>query len=508
MERKITGGAARGVLAASLFLATFLGSAKEGNAIGEATPPAAASSINIPPNTIGEQRALVLLANSNLDRSEPITKDRAREIMFGQSGETVNNFIREVSYGKTWFSGDAGDVKGYFSITINTADCNAGSYMTQVDEQARRAGVSLSSYRRIVYAINGTPCGSGATFMDGNPISIRSGVFDLTNLMVWIHEVAGHNMGIMHATALECPGGVSIDSYTKCGEAILEKDIWDVMGTSTWVAGMWPFGFNGPHRAALGFIPPANIREITKEGNYTIRNVEEATSDTQLLKIKKQDTNEYYYLSFRKAVGFFDSSLPSSFTSGTSIHKWNDDPRTNTMLLDSTPTSSSRFYDAPLTDGSTFRDPSNSLEVTQVSHNSSEVVVQITSPALRPHLSAAITGPSVLQPGEAPTFAASFSSDTGAPSVGDIWLYRLDGRPITASCLWSMGPLCRAWTINFTNTTPFTAVNLPNRLEPGDYLGFGMVYDSSGPKCSGAYEILGGDWLDCGDRDVFTLKVL
>ncbi len=491
-------------------LATILGKAGNGQAL-KGLAQASTSTINIPSNALGEQKTAVILMKSQFDR-EPLTKEQFRDRIFGETGTSINRFYKENSFNKTYFTGE---VFGWYPVHFDqgcSTPVNQGlstsdflSYAaTLAENAAKAAGVDLNPYPKRIYVFTSATCS-----ITGAGTTNRVWLFNPTAFGDLTHEV-GHSLGAGHANLLTC-GALSIDTYSKCYEQNT-GDLWDVMGINHLnfhSSDYQIFQFNGAHKAAMGWIPPENITTAGTDGTtYTIKPTEATTTGTQLLKIQKPDTNEWYYLDYRQPIGF-DADLPTAFVNGATLRIWNEDPGTPTKLLDTTPQTPGVFEDAPLSDGNFFYDQINNIKITQVSHNSSEVVVQITSPSLRPHLSAAITGPSVLQPGEAPTFAGQFSSDSGAPSVGDIWLYRLDGKPITTtSCLWSSGPLCRAWTINFTNTTPFTAVNLPNRLEPGDYLGFGMVYDSSGPKCSGAYEILGGDWLDCGDRDVFTLKVL
>lgn len=477
--------ALRGLLPASLFLASILGSPGEGNASKNLLPDTA--SFTVPPNTIGEQTTAVLLVKSNLLDTEPTTRDAVRQKVFGENGNTVNNYIKESSFGKTWLRGD---VFGWYKILMETT-CDITSFADQARAEAARE-VNLSLYRRTVFVFNGAVCTDR-----GNGRQNISWIFDHTNIR-WFHHEIGHNFGILaHAGLLYC------QNLSDCTNPDY-GDKWSVMGLSGYDDTAPIFQLNGPHKAALGWIPQTNIREVTSNGVYDIRNIEEATREIQLLKIKIPGTEDYYYASFRKAAGFFDSNLPPAFTSGASLHKWNENPASNTLFIDTNPQTRRDFSDAPLSDGRTFTDPTNGIEITQITHTADNVTLNVSSRALRPPLSATLSGPDTWGANQPLNLSAGFESTSGNLTAGLILLARTDGSPVD-NCQTPLGSLCRVFLDTFTGTSRTYSLNLS--LNRGDYLIFANAFDSNGTKCSAAYQLLGQNWLDCGANDALRLNI-
>ena len=164
---------------------------------------------------------------------------------------------------------------------------------------------------------------------------------------IFAHEL-GHAIGMGHA-------GNATGDY---------NDTSDIMGFS----GPGLRQINGPHQEQMGWREPQQITEINADGVYDIAPLELDTVSSiapQVLKIRKPDTGEWYYLSFRQAIGF-DASLSNTYLSGLSIHRHAGNGSTSkTVWIDT------------LVDGESYSDIINGLSITQLGNSENSVTVEI-----------------------------------------------------------------------------------------------------------------------------------
>jgi len=332
-----------------------------------------------PTNTIGEQKTIVMLVNFINDPTEPVSKEDVERIMFADPGDqSVDDFYRENSFDQAWFSGNVyGWYQYYYSS--DTYPCQYQSWAQFADSEAEnRDGVDLTQYARKVYVFpNSGGCGlSGMGTLGGSPS--KAWIFSPLSPRVYTHEI-GHNFGVHHADLLRCDG-VAIDDYANCDQ-IEYGDLYDIMGgrRSTTFAG-YRGHFNVPHKVAVGWIPQSQIEVVTPEtlssdGIYTISPLEEESTETQAIKISKTDTQEDYYLEYRRPTGF-DSGIPDRMTDGVGIHIWNGVVQEKTKLVDATP-ESPFSKDEALRDNISFYDSTNIIGVTQLGHDENSVTVKI-----------------------------------------------------------------------------------------------------------------------------------
>ena len=308
------------------------------------------------------------------------TKKQIQEQMF-TNPDSVKNFYEEGSFHQ-WSL--AGDVFGEYLVPDSgDGTCQTEQWSDEALTSAKNAGVDLNNYTNFIFVFpteeSGCTVGGWHVF-GGN----KSWVLN-PSTNTFIHEL-GHAFDLAHANTLECYSK-AIDSYSNCQDQEY-GDLGDVMGGYSGPVNGGVTEFNGPHKVALGWIPDSNILTISSSGTYTIRPLEKSSQGVQIIKIKKVDTDEYYYLEYRQPIGVFDSKLASNLTRGASIRVWNDYPRTTTKLIDVTPGGcipspitgcmTSDFVDASLFDGASFNDSINNITIEQLSHNSDGVTVKIT----------------------------------------------------------------------------------------------------------------------------------
>src|SRR5438094_3987790 len=119
------------------------------------------------PNTFGAQKTLVILVNFQDDAIQPFTVASVQNTFFG-TGNTLNSFISENSYGQTSITGA---VVGWYTIPDSVTTCSNTQIATDANNAATAAGANLSNYTRLVYVYpNDTSCGfAGASTVGGNP---------------------------------------------------------------------------------------------------------------------------------------------------------------------------------------------------------------------------------------------------------------------------------------------------------------------------------------------------
>ena len=315
----------------------------------------------LPPNTFGAQKTLMILVNFLDKPTQPYTVSAAVNVV-----NTTSSYDLENSYQQTWL---AADVAGWYTIPMNSTICDYYKLAGYAKSAASAAGVNLSAYTRYVYAFPQNVCGWwGLGTVGGNPS--QAWINGSLQLRVLGHEM-GHNLALWHSRALEC-GSTTIG--TNC--SIIEYgDTVDIMGATTG-------HFNAFQKERLGWLnngasPP--IKTVQASGTYTIEPYESAGTNPKALKILKDAaSNTWYYVEFRRPVGFdgFVSSN-SNLLNGVVIHMGSTSNANSSNLLDLTPATSS-WSDPALVVGQTFTDPTAGVTISTVSVSSTSAMVDVT----------------------------------------------------------------------------------------------------------------------------------
>lgn len=290
------------------------------------------------------------------------TPEEISSTMF-TSDNSIQKYYQENSLGETSISGD---VLGWYTIPYSVtgnSPCNIGAWESSVDSQVTASGVDLNNYHKKLYlfAMAGNiaapyTCAIGASIPGGN-----AAYSFLNSPKIIAHEL-GHTLGTSHANFRACPPK-AIDIPALCRHTEY-GDIYDVMGGANTLV-----HFNGARKAQKGWVNP---QLITTDGLYTVSPLEIDTSNPQVLKIAKPDTNEHYYISYRQKLGFDKNFFDDNPTKGASIHvAWSFSSLDSTYSLDASPSqslSTVEYSDTALSDGSTFLDEINRISIKQVNH--------------------------------------------------------------------------------------------------------------------------------------------
>lgn len=339
---------------------------------------------------LGERKTLVIMYNfQDQPDNKPFSQEEVSAAFFiGE--QSMNAYYEEVSFNQAFFTGD---VAGWYTIPYDTS-CS----QPPIEELreilfnfVENDGFRIADYSHLVYLKPYVSQCTSTASLGGRPSEMYlNGTPDFSLL---IHEM-GHNLSFGHADHLDC-GDKAIDDYSNC-RILFYGDPFSPMGGGGSLV-YHDFHYNAFNKIALGWIPPANIQEVTASGNYTIYPLETATSETQVLKIPKPDRYENYYLEYRHPYGY-DLPLPPSATSGALLHVgyYLYRPRfpacepiqcteyePNTFLIDTHPETGD-VIDSAFTDGTTFFDEINNITITQLRHDENSVTVSVQLPTSTP----------------------------------------------------------------------------------------------------------------------------
>jgi hypothetical protein len=326
------------------------------------------------PNTLGEQRTVVLLVNFLDKPTQPYTPAYANTVVFF----TTSNYDWEASQQQTWLSGQ---VHGWYTIPLSSTVCDSSLIATYAKQAATADGVDLSWYSRFVYAFPNNACGWwGLGSVGGNPS--QAWINGSLELRVVGHEM-GHNFGLYHSHALEC-GKSTLGS--NCSN-IEYGDTLDIMGGSS-------AHFNAFQKERLGWLaygisPP--ITTVTASGTYQLAVFESISSSAEALKILKaidptSGAKTWYYVEARQGIGF-DSFLGgnNNVLTGVVIHTGAEASASSSYLLDMTPKTSS-WSDPALDVGKSFSDADAQVTIRPLSVSSTGASVSVTfGPVPSPH---------------------------------------------------------------------------------------------------------------------------
>jgi len=292
----------------------------------------------------GEQKTIVIAANFG-DASLSCSSDAIRDLMFTDpEDKSIDDLYQETSHGNIWLTGQ---VVGPFNINHSSSTCDYSAWSQAADDAARASGFNPDAYDRKVYVLPQNACpAAGIGTVGGNPS--RSWIFYCNIADIYGHEL-GHNLGMHHASTPSSEYGDNSD-IMGIGQNRLRQ-------------------INAPHKEQMGWLPGMKIEMINQSGYYDIAPLEldpAAALAPQTLKIAKPDTNEYYYLSYRRGIGF-DANLSSSlYLDRLSVHRYPGDGSSSKTRLLALPT-----------DGESFTDAVNGITVTQLSHHDDYVTVEV-----------------------------------------------------------------------------------------------------------------------------------
>jgi hypothetical protein len=291
----------------------------------------------------GDQKTLVMAGNFT-DTSISCPVDTIRDLMFTDPmNKSVDDLYRETTGAALSFTGQ---VVGPYAINYASTTCDFSAWADALDAAAKAARIDMTQYSRKVYVLPRNACpAAGLGTVGGNPS--QAWVFNCSVPDIYAHEL-GHNLGMGHASTPDAEYG----------------DNTDIMG----LAQNKLRQVNAAHKHQMGWVPTPDAVAVSASGVFSLAPLELSPGTAtapQALTIAKSDTGDFYYVSYRRKLGF-DTNLSLSYVDRLSVHRYKGDGSAdNTQLL------------ALLTDGQSYVDAVNGITVTQVSHSADYSTVQV-----------------------------------------------------------------------------------------------------------------------------------
>ena len=435
-----------------------------------------------------ENKVAVLMFNFPSTPSQPYTVDEVRNILY-YNNRAVNKFYKEVSFNKFGIRGAIvpdGDIFGWYTLSNDpSGTCDINSWYGEVEARAAEQGFVRSNYDHIIYMSATYPSVCTAVWPTGafgKNMRIWGNVFNET---LAAHEL-GHMIGKQHSNGLRCTlNGVPVSIGGTCTSDEYDDEI-DIMGGGRG-------HFNTYQK--LEWLDPQNIFTIssnTQAGDYTIYPLEVPSSGIQALRILR-NRGEYFYVEFRRPIGFDSNIGETSSTNGATIHTAPIGEGGKPNMLSMNPPDLS-IHGVGLTEGSTFTDSAYGINITtlgfdrdsnnkptavrvRVSFDSSACVKTKPSISFSPNLMVGTAGQSLNY-----NMEISNNNIVACPAA----TYAL-----TASlpAKWTQTPVFQETIPSSTTIFRVITITSVSGSRPKDYSINEKVFDTSNTKLSNTYPI-------------------
>lgn len=389
----------------------------------------------------GEQKVAVILASfPSKALLSSVTPKLMQESFFG-AGLTLDNYLRESSFGQSWATGD---VLGPFVLDADYFD----EPLAALESALRAAAPStdLTKYNRIYVVAPQGELGmdsGGMALLGCGQIPSPQGVLNASSM--WLgaesmvtqadvvgtasHEL-GHGFGLEHARFAD----YGSDSLGPAGETAAPWDqiheYGDAFSTMGRPSGQWA----APQKALLGWLQTgANIQTVTTGGTFNLSPYEQSGSGQVLRVNRGTGGDDWLWVEFRQPIGTFDATLPQAAFAGALVH-YEDPGLTATLTGVDAATYSNlvNFHpavsfanDPTLHNGETWNDPYGTLSLTVNSASATGLGVTVSyaaMPACASSLGAAQSFAATGGTGQIPVAATGACSGSAAASVAWISL--------------------------------------------------------------------------------------
>ena len=337
------------------------------------------------PNGLGAKKVAVILFNYDTSPTQPVTPDRVRDTLV-RDPDSVNAFYKEVSFGALELTGHLrsdGDVFGWYTIA-ESGGTDVNARVPELRQRAARDGYVTGNYDVTLFVHPFRNTGWG-----GQAFGRKEAWLDGWNPSVAVHEIF-HLLGLDHANGLDCERG---------GRRVAIGDDWSSRGYGDPFDCQATAGFRHPNayfKARMGWFMRHNLVDVPMDRRatrqYRIRPIERASSGLLCVRVPvpagripftygwgaaTTDVDLYYYLEFRRPIGFDRFGETDDVVQGVSIRLGTDiDTNHMTMLVDGTPATQT-LDDAPLSVGEVFKDPVTGVTIRTLSADASGALVQV-----------------------------------------------------------------------------------------------------------------------------------
>ena len=295
--------------------------------VSKVTTPVAETTANTCSATGPQSIAIILASFPSKALLSSVTAKFMRNSFFG-TGQTVNGYLQESSYGATTATGD---VLGPFVLDADYFDQPLAARDAAL--RAAAASATLSKYNRIFVVAPQDEMGmdsGGMALLGCGPITSPQGTLNASSM--WLgaesmvtqadvvatasHEL-GHGFGLEHARFADYgsdPVGPAGETAAPWDQLHEYGDSFSSMGRNS---GQWA----APQKALLGWLRAgANIQTVSTNGNFVLAPYERSGSG-QVIKVSRgTGSNDWLWVEFRQPLGTFDATLPTTAFAGALVH--------------------------------------------------------------------------------------------------------------------------------------------------------------------------------------------
>lgn len=333
------------------------------------------------------RKVAVVLINFQNDQTQTITNDYIRQVNYINS-DSVANFWKEVSYGKTVMSGIKDpnlDIYGWYTIPYDNTNCSTTDPPTTwssvaAQMAASKDGFNSANYSNVEYVFGNiaSQClfsargslGSGSSWYSTDKGSSSYPIYYRAQIIA--HEI-GHNFGFYHANSYTCRD--IFDTPIPFGD----KCVWLEYGDKFDTMGTGYYHFNNYFKTYKNWIASTNFQTVTQSGTYKITPQEYASTGIQTIRIPKETDpatgkiTKYFYLEYRKTYGFDSFANPG----GIFVRIGPDIQMGSQIDLLAAGASADSPNQWALQPGKVFNDPSSGVKITTVSVTDQEATLSI-----------------------------------------------------------------------------------------------------------------------------------
>lgn len=272
---------------------------------------------------LSEAKAVfIMLDLTDAKISTRYTKDQVSQFMTNVKQEFSNYSQGQFNFNIDANNDNENDLFGPISIDESQSTCDINSWDRKALLALADAGVDMSIYKHKVYLVSGVNCGWAGVAHLGCGSSCFAYINDAPYFGLYAHEL-GHNFRLHHASTDEDDDGGAESEY---GDASCP------MGYNYYINKL----YNAPHLLDLGWRDNLRVDLTNAKQGRTFRlsplQLPRDTAPYQQVITMDRDENTSYHFSYRQKVGL-DSSLPSSYTKGLTVHYHENRGTTQTKFV-------------------------------------------------------------------------------------------------------------------------------------------------------------------------------